>query len=210
LQLTIEWGRRAASADRKANLAAISQAASNANVVVASVHAHRQGDWLTTFAHEAIDRGADIVFVHGPHQVLGIELYRGKPIFYSMGDFVFEPERVARFLSEAYERFGLRADAPVEKLKSMPDKLTSGLSRRRGTFEGFVTRIFMAGNKINGIRLFPIDLQFNAEEENRGRPQLASRGLGKRIIKSVALRSRQFGTKIHYDANTGRGEVILE
>jgi poly-gamma-glutamate synthesis protein (capsule biosynthesis protein) len=110
LQLNVEWGRQAAAADRKANLAAISEAASKADIVVLSVHAHRQGDWLTKFAHEAIDRGADIVFVHGPHQVRGIELYRGKPIFYSLGDFVFEAEQVARFPAEAYERLGLRAD----------------------------------------------------------------------------------------------------
>jgi hypothetical protein len=88
--------------------------------------------------------------------------------------------------------------------------ITSGLSRRREAFEGFVARVFMAGGKINRIRLFPIDLQFNAKEEDRGRPRLASPELGNRIIKSVASRSRQFGTKIDYDADNGWGEVMLE
>jgi poly-gamma-glutamate synthesis protein (capsule biosynthesis protein) len=210
LQVTVEWGRRAASGDRKANLAAISEAASKADVVIASVHAHRQGPWLTNFAHEAIGRGADIVFIHGPHHVRGMELHRGKPIFYSLGDFVFEAEHVIRFPSEAYERLGLPADAPVEKLRRMRDKLTSGLSRRRRVFEGFVACVSVAGQKIKRIRLFPIDLQFHAKEENRGRPQLASPKLGRRIIKSVASRSKEFGTRIQYDLNNGWGEVILE
>lgn len=210
LRLNVEWGRKTASADRKANLASIAAAASNADIVVLSLHAHRQPGWLSTFAHEAIDQGADIVFVHGPHHVLGIELYRGKPIFYSMGDFVLEADQVARFPAEAYERLGLPTDALLAQLKSITHKLTSGLSRRRDAFEGFVTRVFIAGGKIDRIRLLPIDLQFDATAEKRGRPVLASSHLGERIIKSVAARSRQFGTKIRYDADSGWGEVVLE
>ena len=39
--------------------------------------------------HTAIDAGAEMVFAHHPHTLLGIEMYRGKPIFYSVGHFVF-------------------------------------------------------------------------------------------------------------------------
>jgi poly-gamma-glutamate synthesis protein (capsule biosynthesis protein) len=37
----------------------------------------------------AIDLGADIVCGHHPHIAQGIEIYRGKPIIYSVGNFVF-------------------------------------------------------------------------------------------------------------------------
>ena len=40
-------------------------------------------------AHAAVDAGAEMVFAHHPHTLLGIELYRGKPIYYSIGHFVF-------------------------------------------------------------------------------------------------------------------------
>ena len=41
-------------------------------------------------AHAAIDAGADIVIGHGPHQPLAIEVYRGKPVFYGLGNFSFK------------------------------------------------------------------------------------------------------------------------
>ena len=37
----------------------------------------------------AIDAGADIILGHHPHLPKGIEVYKGKPIFYSMGNFAF-------------------------------------------------------------------------------------------------------------------------
>ena len=40
-------------------------------------------------AEKAIDSGADIVVGHHPHVLQGIQVYKGKPIFYSLGNFVF-------------------------------------------------------------------------------------------------------------------------
>lgn len=42
------------------------------------------------FAHAAIDSGADVVIGHHPHWIQGIEYYHGKPIFYSLGNFIFD------------------------------------------------------------------------------------------------------------------------
>ncbi len=41
-------------------------------------------------AHAAIDAGASLVMGHHPHVIQGIELYRRRPIVYSLGDFVFD------------------------------------------------------------------------------------------------------------------------
>ena len=40
-------------------------------------------------AKRLIDGGVDIIMGHHPHVVQGIEIYKGKPIFYSLGNFVF-------------------------------------------------------------------------------------------------------------------------
>ncbi len=48
---------------------------------------------VSQFAHEAIDAGADLVVGHGSHTVLGIEIYRGRPIFYGLGNFFFQMKR---------------------------------------------------------------------------------------------------------------------
>ncbi|MBI5037940.1 MAG: CapA family protein [Candidatus Kerfeldbacteria bacterium] len=42
------------------------------------------------FAHAAIDGGADMVIGHHPHVVQSAEVYRGKYIFYSLGNFIFD------------------------------------------------------------------------------------------------------------------------
>ena len=41
------------------------------------------------FAHHLIDQGVDAIIGHHPHVVSGCEEYRGKPIFYSLGNFYF-------------------------------------------------------------------------------------------------------------------------
>jgi poly-gamma-glutamate synthesis protein (capsule biosynthesis protein) len=41
------------------------------------------------FAHHAINAGADIVLGHHPHIPQPIEIFKGKPIFYSLGNYAF-------------------------------------------------------------------------------------------------------------------------
>ncbi len=59
------------------------------------------------FAHSLIDNGADIVVGTHPHQFQGIEIYKGKPIFYSLGNFMFDqadPENKESFIMKlAYQ-----------------------------------------------------------------------------------------------------------
>ena len=41
-------------------------------------------------AHAAIDAGADVVYGHGSHVLQGVEVYKGKPILYSVGNFAMD------------------------------------------------------------------------------------------------------------------------
>ena len=43
-------------------------------------------------SRRAINFGADVVVGHHPHVTQGVEEYLGKPIFYSIGNFVFDQE----------------------------------------------------------------------------------------------------------------------
>lgn len=43
-----------------------------------------------TLAHAAIDAGADIVVGHHPHVMEKVSYYKDKPIFYSLGNFIFD------------------------------------------------------------------------------------------------------------------------
>ena len=73
---------------------------SSVDVLVMSFHWGISGSAETVayqhdIAHAAIDAGADIVIGHHPHVIQGVEVYAGKPIFYSLGNFVFGWEKMA-------------------------------------------------------------------------------------------------------------------
>lgn len=63
--------------------------------ILASMHAgteytHQPNKAQITFAHAAIDYGADMVIGHHPHWIQKIEKYNNKYIFYSLGNFIFD------------------------------------------------------------------------------------------------------------------------
>ena len=65
-----------------------------AEVVIVEYHWGIERDYFgiddqRTLAHFTIDSGADIVVGAHPHVVQGIEIYNGKPIAYSLGNFCF-------------------------------------------------------------------------------------------------------------------------
>ncbi|MDD5639523.1 MAG: CapA family protein [Candidatus Pacebacteria bacterium] len=75
----------------------IAKAKKEADFVIVSMHAgieytYRPNNSQINFAHKAIDNGADIVIGHHPHQIQDVESYKGKYIFYSLGNFVFDQE----------------------------------------------------------------------------------------------------------------------
>lgn len=194
--------------DLAANLDAIRKAADKADVTIASVHAHRHQSWLAKFARQAIDSGADIVFVHGPHEVRAIEFHAGKPIFYCLGDFVYQTHRITRFPSEMYEKHGLGPEAVAKDLWSAWEK-SLGVSGKRKTFESFAAVLDYEGSRLERIRLLPLDLQFDAPPETRGQPRLADPILGRRIIDEVAALSRKRGAIVRYDATRNEGVVEI-
>lgn len=69
--------------------------------------------WVKTWSHAQIDAGADMVVVHGTPVFKGLELYKGKPIFYGLGNFIFQmPLCIKDFEPGAYE--GVIARVEVE------------------------------------------------------------------------------------------------
>jgi len=82
-----------------------------ADLVIVSLHAHvTEGrlksipiSFVPSFARECIDAGADVFVGHGSHSLLGMELYKGKPIFYGPGNFFAQSPLMERFPGDVYE-----------------------------------------------------------------------------------------------------------
>jgi poly-gamma-glutamate synthesis protein (capsule biosynthesis protein) len=67
------------------------------DVVIASCHWGLRREplqYMHEIAHAAIDSGADLVMGHGPHDLLAVESYKGRPIFYGLGSFCFNLEHL--------------------------------------------------------------------------------------------------------------------
>ncbi|MFA5131834.1 MAG: CapA family protein [Candidatus Paceibacterota bacterium] len=72
----------------------------------------KQGVQQEEFAHALIDRGVDSIVGSHPHVMQGVELYKGVPIFYSLGNFIFD-----QYFSQDVERgYTLALDKKDEML----------------------------------------------------------------------------------------------
>lgn len=82
---------------RRENFVAdIEEARRRADLVIVSLHfgdeyTHRVNEEQREIGRLAVDSGADLILGHHSHTPQGIEIYRGKPIVYSLGNFLFYP-----------------------------------------------------------------------------------------------------------------------
>ncbi len=73
----------------------LAEAARESDLQIVSIHWGKEYELSAnaaqrTLAHAIIDAGADAIIGHHPHVVQDIEVYRNAPIFYSLGNFVFD------------------------------------------------------------------------------------------------------------------------
>ena len=81
--------------DENKLIAKIKALATSTDLVIAQMHwgteyQHQMNKNQIALAHKLIDAGADIVIGAHPHVAEGIEIYKNKPIFYSLGNLVFD------------------------------------------------------------------------------------------------------------------------
>lgn len=91
-----------------------------ADIVIVSMHSGTEYEpepnpSQVEFARAAIDAGADMVIGHHPHVVQTMEYYKDRPIFYSLGNFVFDQ----MFSRETREGLAIKAVFSKEGLKDI-------------------------------------------------------------------------------------------
>ena len=190
-------------------VASIREAGRQADIVIFSSHSHERGrtnnypaDFIVDVAHAVIDAGADVFLAHGPHVVRGVEVYKGKPIFYSLGDFLFQNETVPRQPAENYERYGLGPEAVAPDFFDARQR-SGGFPSRPQVWESFVAVVQFDGGELAGVELHPITLGHGLERPQRGRPLLATGELARKIIRETAEYSEPFGTEVVFENGIG-------
>ena len=182
-----------------------------ADYTIVTIHAHESdkkksepAKFLIEFARKMVDAGADVVIGHGPHVLRGIEIYNGKPIFYSLANFMFQNETLLRVPEENYARYNLGSDAQINDWNSKRyANDTRGFPTEREIWESVIAVPKWNEGNLFKIELYPITLGFKKKRTIRGRPMMANKGLGKKIINDLIERSRPFGTKIEFKDGIG-------
>ena len=202
--------------DLEENIQRISDARRMADWVIVSMHNHEQGltpddpsDIAVTFAHAAIDAGADVFHGHGPHRDRGIEVYKGKPIFYSIGQFIFQNETVERVPLENHRRQGLSSweSVPADFYDSRSGRERAGEwyshGSRPAAWRDVVAQVQFRGGELAGIKLRPIDLGYRRSRAQRGRPVLAHGDTATEALQLFQRLSGPYGTKIEVQDGVG-------
>lgn len=192
--------------------AVVSNASRLSDYTIVSLHGHESAgrqstpaDFMGTFARAMVDAGADVVVGHGPHVLRGIEIYRGKPIFYSLGNFIFQNETLDRLPSENYEPYELGPDSHVADFNDARyDMDQRSFPANREIWEAVIAAPRWQGDELVELVLHPISLGFGQPRWVRGRPMLATGELAEKIIEDIRVRSEPFGTEIEFRNGTGR------
>ena len=191
-------------------LQAIRAAKARADIVVVYQHNHVFGNksfntifaegmaerlepnaWLRDWTHAEVEAGADVVVMHGAPLLHGVEIFRGKPIFFCLGNFIYNVPPAVWYISE-----------PM-------------------SWESVVAHLEFQGKTLRSITLRPIALnyvgkgqadvqsQYTSNEflHTRGLPSAADGAQAQYILERVREFSKAFGTRIVIDGGAASVEL---
>jgi len=145
-------------------------------------------EWLKRWTHAEVDAGADIVVMHGAPLLHGVEIYKGRAIFYDLGNFIYNVPPVLTTIDE-----------PI-------------------TWESVVAYLQYRGKNLQSISFQPIVMNYigegqpdihNAYTNNefldtRGLPSPATGARAGYILQRLADASKPFGTTIEVMGETAQ------
>ena len=137
-------------------------------------------DWLKKWTHAEVDAGADIIVMHGAPLLHGVEIYHGRPIFYDLGNFIYNVPPTLTYIDE-----------PMN-------------------WESVVAYVQFQGKDLRSISFQPIALNNVGEGQpdihneyvnnqfldTRGLPSPVTGARARYILQRLAEASRAFGTKV--------------
>ncbi|ASN06199.1 CapA family protein [Virgibacillus necropolis] len=187
----------------------IREANRQADFVIVSLHSHEMNgidknepaDFFEEAAKSCIDSGASCVLGHGPHVIRGIEIYKNKPIFYSLGNFIFQNDTVTHLPQEFFTKYDLDELANIaDGLDKRSDNGTKGLGVNPLVWESIVAKIHWKDQKVEKIELKPTDLGFKQPRYNKGWPKISENDA---VLQRLKKLSSRFGTEIKIENNVG-------
>src|SRR5580704_10418082 len=193
--------------DFRRNLQSVSDARRMADWVIYSVHNHEGGktieepsEHMRILAHGVIDTGADAFVGHGPHLLRGIEIYKGRPIFYSLGSFISENDTVSLEPEDDMAREGL---GPEVTPADFYDARAATEKPSLRVWQSAIPVVVFKNKNVHEIKLYPIEMGFGLPRPDAGRPMLAQGKSATDILQRLQRLSEPFHTNIEIQGEVG-------
>jgi poly-gamma-glutamate synthesis protein (capsule biosynthesis protein) len=180
-------------ADVEAATAAVAAAKRAADVCVVAIHWGVPNGWVAQFqdpiamyqrplAQALVAAGADAIVGHHPHVLHGIEVINGRPVFHSLGNFLFHSVRVGH-------QPALRRTDPPYLWKPLRSKVN---------LDSAIAMVTVEAGHPSAVELIPIVLNSTSD------PELAAPQDAARILATLTDLSAPLGAAITTDGTRGR------
>jgi poly-gamma-glutamate synthesis protein (capsule biosynthesis protein) len=182
------------------NIASIKKAAGEADVVIVYQHFQISDEdvqpgnrfehgyvedlqtWQREWAHAVIDAGASVYIAHGAREFQGIEIYRGRPVFFGLGGFIYQSNReVGHYAYDVWE------------------SLLAMMTIREGHVRSIEFTPLALDEGTSGPLLI----------EKRGLPEVAVGSQASSILVRLAEFSKAYGTEIRVDSDSMRAYLEI-
>ncbi len=184
-----------------------------ADFVFVTIHAHEPGnnsevpaDFMQPLARAAIDAGADMFVGHGPHRLRGIEMYKGRPIFYSLGNFMYQCYTLEPQGADVFETTSPKLNAFESTIADLYDARPNGFGANVNEevwWEGAVAIAKFTPGKLQSIEVHPVELGFGTPRSQIGTPRLANPTLAKKIVDELNRLSKPYATSMQFVNGVG-------
>lgn len=194
--------------DLTGNLQQIHEAANMADLVIVSHHynIYERGEssqapmYAVELAHAAVDAGADIYYGHGWNKMMGFEIYKGKPIFYGLGNFIAQDQFVEQLPSDSYETYRGVRETPIPLGK-----------RDAAWWTSVLVQVKLDRDKqVQSMVFYPVELGVDLEQTDapvnrftgkwcQGRPFLAGGKGAERILEEFAKLAGRYGSEVRLE-----------
>ena len=191
--------------DRKRLLDAVREAKKNCRLIFMLVHCH-DNDWTSNsnpplyyreFAHDCIEAGVSAIFGGGCHSLRGIEIYRNAPIFYSLGDFIYQGPQVEILPADFMEKYGIDIFSSAKEAlwtRSRGGKV--GLHCDKCNYQTVLPKLEFTDGVMTGFRLLPVHLNFERQDDLKGLPVPAEGEEAQEICRILDGLSADYGTRL--------------
>ena len=194
--------------DERLNLRSIRDAKEAADFVITAIHSNESAwtipfdflqseptDFLIELAHEAIDNGADAFVASGVHAMRGIEIYRGRPIFYGLMSY---DSRISN-TPVVYDRYRDNGLNPFTTEYTESELSWKGWH----PMESVVCEASFHDGTLSEVRIYPIDFGYGLPMSQKGAPRLSTGEVAQRILRRMQRISKPLGTHIAIQDDIG-------